>query len=255
MYWLDQAEEYGRSEASRELRIQIIDALDEMEGVARLSLQSSLNHDLPSSVAVSKMIATESDVYLLDQNNGNVLRIYATDTGYKLDQQFECGPGPSGSIIISPLIDVVELPLNNRFNAKVLGIDSNGNLSYCMPGDTPLTQPLSTPDIGWAKISAMALDSDNLYVLDINNNAVWVYEGYNLTFSESPRLFFDLDIPILGDVVDMEVNGDDLFLLHNDGRMSRCTFRIYDFADTKCEDPTVLWRPARQDREGTGNLP
>ena len=239
MYWLDQAEEYGRSEASRELRIQIIDALDDMEGVARLPLQSSLNHDLPSSVAISKMIATESDVYLLDQNSGEVLRIYATDTGYKLDQQFECGPGPSGSIIISPLIDVVELPLNNRFNAEVLGIDSNGNLSYCMPGDTPLTQPLSTPDIGWAKISAMALDNGNLYVLDINNNAVWVYEGYNLTFSNSPRLFFDLDIPILGDVVDMEVNGDDLFLLHNDGRMSRCAFRVYDFADTKCEDPTV----------------
>ena len=239
MYWLDQAEEYGRTDASRELRVQIIDALDGMEGIARLPLVSSMNHDLPSTVQVGKIIATESDAYLLDISNGQVMRIYSTDTGYKLDTQFECGPGPSGSIIISPLIDVVELPINNRFNARVMGIDHNGNLSYCMPGDTPLTQPLAMPDVGWGKISAMALDKGNLYVLDINNNAVWVYEGYNLTFTENPRLFFDLDIPILGDVVDMEVNGDDLFLMHNDGRMSRCTFRIYDFADTKCEDPTV----------------
>jgi len=248
MYWLDQAEEYGRTDASRELRIQIIDALDSMEGIARLPLVSSMNNDLPSSVQVGKIIATESDAYLLDYSNGEVLRIFSTDTGYKLDTQFECGPGPSGSIIISPLIDVVELPINNRFNARVMGIDRNGNLSYCMPGDTPLTQPLALPDVGWGKISAMALDKGNLYVLDINNNAVWVYEGYNLTFTENPRLFFDLDIPILGDVVDMEVNGDDLFLMHNDGRMSRCTFRVYDFADTKCEDPTV-YRDQRGDSD------
>jgi len=134
---------------------------------------------------------------------------------------------------------MVVAPINNRFNASIIAIDKTGNLSFCMPGETPLTQPLIIPETGWGIISAMVLDRGNLYILDASNNAVWVYEGYDLTFSEPPRLFFDLDIPILKDVIDMEVNRDDLFLLHQDGRMTRCTFRIYDFANTKCEDPTV----------------
>ena len=88
-----------------------------------------------------------------------------------------------------------------------------------------MTLPLSAPEGGWKRIIGMAYDKDVLYVLDAGADAVWMYEGKNpkdakttgVYFSEKPLKFFDEDVPDLGGAIDLTVNEEDLFILHQDG--------------------------------------
>ena len=93
------------------------------------------------------------------------------------------------------------------------------------------------------------LDGDVLYVLDEKNNAIYIYLGNDLAFSDPPHQYFDLEIPNLKNAADMVFNGDDLFLLHEDGLMTKCTFRASSFFQTHCVDPSP-YHDTRPGREG-----
>jgi hypothetical protein len=121
----------------------------------------------------------------------------------------------------------------------VKGIDDTGNLLYCIPGKTPVSQTLIQPDNGWGNISAITMNLGNLYILDTANNAVWLYYGDNFNYTDQARFFFDKVVPDIRDVVDIALNVDDLYLLHNTGGMTTCTFRAYSQAETKCNDPAL----------------
>lgn len=247
VYWLDKAEEYGRSEESQALLAQARQELDSMEGIARLDLLSAVPGGFAGSVQIERIAASNTDVYLLDASQGRVLRLFLTGQGYAVDTQFNCGPGPSGAIIINPLIDLAILPPNNPNKATVLAIDKTGNLLYCIPGSPPLSTTLTPPDSGWGKISGISINQETLYVLDVANNAVWYYPGEGMSFSSEPRLYFDKEIPTLTGGIGLAVNGDDLYVLHDDGRMTFCTFRVVSFGQTKCTDSATYGdlRPGR----------
>jgi hypothetical protein len=139
--------------------------------------------------------------------------------------------------MINKLVDIVAVPPNNPYNATVMGIDDAGNLLYCMPGSTPTVETLKVPDSGWGTISAMTLNLGNIYILDTANNAVWMYYGDNFNFADEARFFFDKVVPDMSDVYDIAMNVDDLYMLHENGCMTSCTFRAYSQAETKCTDP------------------
>jgi hypothetical protein len=69
-----------------------------------------------------------------------------------------------------------------------------------------------------------------------------------MDFTESPRLFFDEQIPNMADVIDLAVNQNDLYLLHIDGHLTTCVFSELITSPTRCQEPSVFTdpRPGRQ---------
>lgn len=234
---LNRADEYGTTNESIVLRAQVQQALDILDGVRRLELVPAVPMPFESDVNIVRMVAGPGeDVYVLDGNTGRVLRLIYTRPGYQIDKQFVCGPGQVGAdrLIVSPLIDIAPVRTNKTNGPAVMGIDEAGNILYCGPNRTPEGITLDPPDPGWPNLTKISVFDRVLYVLDTKANGVWRYAGDGEVFNSPPRLFFDKEIPPLADVIDLAVYQDDLFLLHEDGTMSKCTYSGFDFSPTRC---------------------
>ncbi|HNT25557.1 MAG TPA: hypothetical protein PKM21_14385 [Anaerolineales bacterium] len=243
---LDKAEYYQSTEQSEALRLQAQQAIDRLDGIERLLFQPAVIGGLGDTIQVAGLVASETDLYILNGAQGNVLRAVFTSNGYKVDSNFQCGP-TFGPTIVGPLVDIVALPKGSVENATLLGMDASGSIIYCIPGgEQPLTASLAPPNTGFGIPSAFDLDMGDLFVLDRDVNAVWVYR--NMDTKTQPRLFFGDDIPPMQDVIDLAVNNDDLYLLHSDGHITQCIYSGMTAAPTRCEDPFIFsdTRPGRQ---------
>lgn len=242
---LDKAESYAVTQDSKALRAQAQDTLDGLDWVERLDFKQAILGGLGGEIQISRLVATETELYILNAAKGNVLRTLLTGRGYELDPNFRCGPS-LGPTIVGPLIDIVALPPGAVENAVILGMDASGALLYCIPGKQPLTAVLTPPSMNFGEPKGFVLDRGDLYVLDPDANAVWIYR--NMDFAQQPRFFFGDEVPPMQDVVDLAVNGDDLFLLHADGHITKCVYSSLTGAPTRCEDPYPFTdlRPGRQ---------
>jgi len=72
MYWLDQAGQYGSSADYEALRNQVQGNLDALNGIQRLSFSPAIDPPLESTARVSQMVATATDLYLLESASGKV---------------------------------------------------------------------------------------------------------------------------------------------------------------------------------------
>jgi hypothetical protein len=237
------AEPMKDSDDMQTLRSQAEIALDNMDGITRMDYRPAISGGLAASVQVTGLIASGSDLYMLDASKGRVIRATLTASGYEVDSTFRCEPGPSGGNVIGALIGMVPMPRGNEFKAAVMAMDAAGNVLYCIPGEAPLSATLAPPDSKWGKIAAITLDSDSLYILDPKSNAIWVYNGVNGTFKDRPQLFFDKDAPPMADAVDLALNNTDLYLLHADSHLTLCTLSLMATAPTRCSEPAQLSDP------------
>jgi hypothetical protein len=231
---LDKAEQYAVTSQSQELRAQATAKLDAIDSVKRLEYKQAIVSGLEASVNVTRIVASAADLYLLNGAQGNVLHAVLTQRGYELDPNFQCGP-TNGPVNVGLLVDIVELPPGAYENASVLGVDSNGNLLYCVVGSQPYSASLAPPNTGLGEPIAISIDRGDLFVLDPKVNAVWIYR--NMEVSQPPRLFFGDTIPPMQDVIDMAVYNDDLFLLHADGHTTKCVYSGMAQSPTRCDDP------------------
>jgi hypothetical protein len=237
--WLDKAESYGRSDASSSLRNKVQGALDVMEGVVRLEMIPVVTGGLSAGSSVTQIIALATDLYLLDEDSGTVQRFFLGGAGYEKDEAFECGPNPDNPLsTIGNLVDMIPVNINNSFKATLLAVDAAGNIQFCIPGEVGVTSVLPQPDQGWKKISAIAYDGGYFYALDKPGNAVYRLEANGIQFDAKPTLYFDDQIPSLTQAIDIEVNGDELYILRSNGQMVECTYsHMKDYKLTECLDP------------------
>ncbi len=231
---LDKADQFLVTSQSQELRAQLTSKLDALDSVRRLDYKQAIVGGLDSAVRVTRIVASTADLYLLNATDGNVLHAIMTARGYELDSTFQCGP-TNGPVIVGPLVDIAELPPGAYENATILGIDANGNLLYCVVGSAPYSATLAPPNTGLGKPIGISLDRGDLFVLDPQVNAVWMYT--NMEVSQPPHLFFGDVIPPMQDVIDMVVYNDDLYLLHADGHTTKCTYSGMIQSPTRCDDP------------------
>jgi hypothetical protein len=245
--YLDQAEYYLSTSESQTLRNRARTVLDGLDYVERLDFRPALSANLKENAHISRLVVTDTDLYMLNVRDGVVLRATMTNRGYAEDPTFQCGPGPYGGYIVGAIIDIAPLPRVFEPKATLLAMDVNGNLLYCMPGESPLAAPMAPPDTNWGKPEGLAYDSGDLYILDPQTNAVWIYRGADV--SRQPRYFFNQQTPPLQGVIDLAVNRDDLYLLHTDSHVTACQYSALQEAPTRCEDPAwfVDPRPGRQD--------
>jgi hypothetical protein len=241
LFYLDKADSYSQTGDTQTLRQEAQSNLDQLQGITRLQFQPVLNTGVNGQI--SRLAASENDLFLLDAQRGGVLRIALTSGGFQQDASFSCSPGSYGGYTVGPLVDILVMPTVNSMNAAVLGVDSGGNLLYCSPGNVAQAIPLPPPDTNWGRVKAFTLDSGNLYVLDAQSRAVWVYVGKDGTFVDRPYFFFGGQIPSLDDSIDLAVNGDDLYILHSDGHLSTCSYSRIQAVPTRCVDPAPLVNP------------
>ncbi|HRJ55485.1 MAG TPA: hypothetical protein PK152_12155 [Anaerolineales bacterium] len=231
------------------LRLEADANLDKLSGTLRMEFNPAFSTKL--GIDVSRMAASDKDIYLLDAEKGEVLRAFPSGSGgFELDNTFNCKPGVYGNYTVGSLVDILALPVVNFINATLLGIDADGNLLYCAPGQVPQAIPLPPPDTNWGHVTAFTLDSGTLYVLDAQSRAVWVYNGKEGTYSDRPYFFFGQQTPTQ-DVIDFIISGDEMYLLHADGRLSNCSYSRISADTSKCQDPVPLINtlPAYQDTD------
>jgi hypothetical protein len=248
--YLDEAEQYRETDQINILRTDTQRKLDTLMGVIRLEFVPAFTNGLGNSTQISRMAASESDLYMLDAERGNILHAVFTGRSLELDGAFNCQPGRYSGYEVGTLVDILALPKVNAVGASVLGIDTTGNLLYCSPGQVPQVFPLpDLPNTNWGRINSFVLDNDRLYILDAETRSVWVYNGRNSTFLDPPYFFFSNQIPNIENAIDLAVSGDDLYLLHTDGHLSTCTFSRIQEVPTRCVDPAprIDNFPAHQD--------
>jgi hypothetical protein len=237
---VDQTERYRQTEETGILRAEAQTNLDNLMGVIRLEFIPAFTNGLGGSTQISRMAASESDLYMLDAERGSILHATFTGRALDLDTAFECQPGTYAGYQVGTLVDVLAMPKVNAVSATVLGIDATGNLLYCAPGQVPQAIPLAAlPNTNWKRVTSFALDSGNLYVLDAESRAVWVFVGKNGTFLDTPYFYFGNQIPEIDNAIDLAVSGDDLYMLHADGHLSTCTFSRISTSPTRCIDPVT----------------
>ncbi len=247
--WLDKADLYQTTSSaeSQQLRQQAQSALDGLDRVVRVEFSPAFDlSTFPKNLLITRMIASDSDIYMLDNLTGVVIRGMYNNHNFTLDGSFKCGSGNWDGIQVGKLIDIIILPRSNPKAATILGIDASGNLLYCIPGKPPTTSFLQIPDKGWMGITAIAYDTYNsLYVLDAAGHAVWMYYGdAEFEFRDKPFFYFQDQVPVMMEqAIGMAINGDDLYLLHQDGHMTTCTFSRLDVSPTRCNDPAVYIDP------------
>jgi hypothetical protein len=236
------AEEHRETTETINLKNEANTNLDVLLGISRMQFNPAFS--VKPGFQISRMAASENALYLLNAEVGNVLRAVPSvgGGGFEIDTNFNCRPGTHGGFTVGALVDIVALPTIGLIDATLLGIDANGNLLYCKTNKVEEVIPLPVPDTNWRRVTAFALDSGNLYVLDAQSRAVWVYAGRDGTFSEPPYFFFGQQTPTQ-DVIDFIVSGDDMYLLHGDGRLSSCSYSRIDTSASSCKDPLPLVNP------------
>ncbi|MBC7878888.1 MAG: hypothetical protein H7Y59_17080 [Anaerolineales bacterium] len=240
---LNIAESHRETSETTALRQEANANLDRLLGITRLQFSPAFSTNL--GIEVSRMAASEIDLFLLNAANGEVIRAQPSNSGrgYQLDTAFNCKPGVYGNYTVGPLVDILALPGLNSINATLLGIDASGNLLYCAPGQVAQAIPLPPPDTNWGRVTAFVMDSGNLYVMDAPARAVWVYNGKDGTFIDRPYFFFGGQTPEKQDVIDLVISGDDLYMLHADGHLSTCSYSRIESVPTRCQDPSPLVNP------------
>lgn len=248
---LDKADTYRQTDESQALRADAQANLDKLEGVVRLKFIPAFPNGLGGSTQISRLAASESELYMLDAERSTIHHASFSGQSLTLDNTFKCQPGAYAGYQVGMIVDILALPKVNAMGATVLGIDANGNLLYCAPGQVPRALPLpSLPNTNWGRITSIALDNGNLYVLDATSRSVWVFVGKDSSFTDSPYFYFGNQIPSSIDTaIDMAVSGDDLYLLHSDGHLSTCTFSRISETPTRCQDPAprINNNPAQRD--------
>lgn len=265
LVWLDKTEEYGVTAESRELRTRAQQGVDQGDAVVRLAFQPINRVGLAQTVKISRMVANNEDLYLLDDSNGSVLRMFMTAQGYELDTHFDCGPGPvqKGSLIVGPIIDIAPMPPVNLKNATVAALDGNGNLLVCIPGQPAEARSLLPPNVGWGKITSLALGQNTLFVMDVLGNAIWQYEIKNnpnvpngfFELTERPSLYsgdFNLS---LADVLDLAFYENNVFFVRGSGQLTQCKVSRIDGIPTRCFDPAVFSDPRAGREPKTARMP
>jgi hypothetical protein len=245
---LDQAEDYQVTEQTQTLRLQAQYALDNIDLVKRVNYQPAIEGGLPGGISVSKMVVSAGDLYLLDSKSGKVFRAKPSAQGYQIDSSFQCGPTTASVVSVSSLIDIAAWPAGFEPNASILGVDQGGNIAFCKPGSPMTIIRLALPQSAVGSVKAIDVSRNELFAISQGSRAVWAFS--QKTFDQSPRDYFtnDLEKPDNFDTtISFVVDRSDLYLLHNDGKLTYCSTVDIAGVPIRCAEAAFVdMRPGRE---------
>jgi hypothetical protein len=235
--YLDDAEQYGVSDAAQQLRSQAQTSLDELEYGTPIKYQFALSKALASNVKITRLESSGQFLYALDENAGEIMRFNVNQSGLTLDPTFTCKPGnyrnrdstdSTDIITVGKLVDFVLLPSESGLERVIAGIDNQAQVLMCQVINPKVAYKMETPPIGWLGVDAIHLIDRVLYVLDSKNNAIWKFayigkEG----FITAPQSYFGSNSPNLNDSIDFMVYANYAYILRQTGSMIVCDYTGY----------------------------
>jgi hypothetical protein len=243
---ISSARNYQQTNEVEELFQTIRIELDALDRVTRLNYQPLFSRGLGADVTISKIVVTSwNDLYLLNADQGNVIWAQSNPEGYRIVDDFNCGP-IEGVITVGPLVDIVALPTSQEDQAAILGIDQNHTMIFCYVDvtETPVIFEDTSYTLGRGPVQAISMSSSapyNLYILDPEKRAIWIeYESQN--YHEGSEYFGATDSPEMTDAIELATNGSELFILHNDGYITKCVTERAD-SDPLCTTPFEFTDP------------
>jgi len=248
------AKNYRETEEIKEMYDSTRSELDSLDRINRLDFQPLFNRGLGPDVTISEIVVTPwNDLYLLNEDDGTVIWAQSNPDGYQIKNGFSCGP-IEGHVSVGPLEDITALPTNQDDQASVLGIDQSHKMMFCYNDleEPPVIFEDTSYTLGRGPVRAVTVASSspyNLYILDPEKRAIWIeYESEN--YHEGSEYFGAIDAPEMEDAVDLATNGSELYILHEDGYITRCITESAT-ADPQCESPAEF----TDDRPGKDNGP
>ncbi len=214
--------------------------LDTLDRISRLNYQPLFSRGLGADVTISKIVVTAwNDLYMLNEDYGTVIWAQSNPDGYKIIDDFNCGP-IDGHITVGPLVDIVALPTSQEDQATILGVDKNHTMIFCYADltETPVIFEDISYTLGRGPAKAITMSSSapyNLYILDPEKRAIWIeYQSQN--YHEGSEYFGAIDSPEMADAIELVTNGSELFILHADGYVTKCVTERAG-ADPICTTP------------------
>jgi hypothetical protein len=246
-----QARSYQQTEEVEDLFSSLQLELDTLDRITRLDFQPLFSRGLGADVTISKIVVTAwNDLYMLNEDDGTVIWAQSNPDGYQIMDGFTCGP-IEGHVSVGPLVDIVALPTSQQDQATILGIDNNHTMIFCYAdeNETPVIFEDTSYTLGRGPVQAITMATSspyNLYILDPDKRAIWIeYQSQN--YHEGSEYFGAIDSPEMSDAVDLVTSGSELFLLHQDGYISKCVTDRAD-SDPICTTPFNFsdTRPGRE---------
>ena len=223
--------------------------LDTLDRITRLDYQPLFSRGLGADVTITKIVVTAwNDLYMLNGDKGTVIWAQSNPDGYQIIDEFTCGP-IEGHISVGPIVDIVPLPTSKEDQATILGIDKDHTMIFCYADltETPVIFEDTSYTLGRGPVQSIAMSSSdpyNLYILDPEKRAIWIeYQSKN--YHEGSEYFGAVDSPEMADAIEIATSGSELFILHNDGYITKCVTDQAD-SDPICTTPFEFSDP----REG-----
>jgi len=239
--FLDQAESLRSTDETREMRVNTQRVLDMLDGAVRLSYHPAIIGALHEDINITRMISFGRDLYMLDAAGGRVIHATRGSKGYEIDPDFVCRAGSFSGGMVDLLVDIASLPINNPYQAHILAADAVGNVVFCGPGQDPVVQSLPRGDVPVSAVTRIVSEGSLLYVLDPTADVVRVYRSTNGKFIDEPSSFFRSaevgEKPAINQIVDIAVNGAELYLLQGDGKLVHCVASGLPGDPVNCENP------------------
>ncbi len=239
------AKNYRQSAEIDRLVLQAETAIDALDGAIRLNYQTAVDGELPDEMVISRVIPVNSDLYLFDSTGGQIVHLIPGREAYTVDDSFSCFSGTYSGVVVGDLVGMVSITINNIYETPIMAMDSSGNLLFCAPGMSPQAASLVQPQGGIGNIKSILYDSysGHLFILDPRYNALWVYSGSDLQFTGEPYSLFTYFPMDLTAAIDLAVNGDELYILFDDGHMATCNAPGFTVSQINCINPAQIIDP------------
>ncbi|HDD54790.1 MAG TPA: hypothetical protein ENG59_00930 [Chloroflexi bacterium] len=251
MQEVQEARSYQQTEEVEELFSSLRLELDTLDRITRLEYQPLFSRGLGVDVTISEIVVTAwNDLYMLNADKGTVIWAQSNPDGYRIIDDFTCGP-IEGHVTVGPLVDIAALPTSQQDQATILGIDENHTMIFCYAdlSESPVIFEDTSYTLGRGPVKAITMASSapyNLYILDPEKRAIWIeYQSQN--YHEGSEYFGAIDSPEMADAVDLVTSGSELFILHQDGYITKCVTDRAD-SDPLCTTPFNFsdTRPGRE---------
>ena len=256
----DEALKYGNNEIdnlnsnyniAKNQRNSIQNTLDELNNVKRVDFYPLLESTFDNDVNITKIVNTDTEIFLLDSKSGEVYLITPQTDGYQLEDAFKCSNIEYDEASMNPIIDIAEYPGNGNADPALVAIDNKGVILYCFTGgQRPIAEKVEKPPLGFGNTTEVEVKNNNIYLLDKAANAVWFYSLEELRKSQdqnpdfSPTFYFSENVPNLSSVQDFTINGNNLFAFYSDQHIALCLYQIeYNggfITTTMCQDPATF---------------
>lgn len=225
------------------LRVQILEQLDEINQVQRIAFFAELA-TYPAGANLSRVVVEGQHVFVMDRGEGIVYHHQLDAFQQTLDPDtvttMVVRKGQQvGNVLVGDLVDMAWMPVGlGRQKSDLVILESDRALLEYDPATKELVPMPVAASETWRFPRLVGGYSGRFYLLDPTANKIWRYEPAQDGYSTAPYDWLQTSVDLAG-VVDMAI-GHSIYLLFKDGGIRKLTAGEPDTFDiTSWDSPPV----------------